>query len=235
MCGDGAFQRDPTIVGRHLTIGDGADAQPFEVIGVVGAEFLFPDGAEAWAPAARDIGEFTTRHAQGITDWSDLRVFLAVGRLAHQITPERAAAELTVIANRREKAAGNSGARMAVAATPLSRYIFGQAREGLYTMAGGVVVLLVACANAAVILLMHGVTRRRDLALDWRSGRRASTWSRNCCCSPHSWPSCHVRLGVRWPLRACGRWLPSLRQMFRASPPRRSILIRCYSRSRCVS
>jgi putative ABC transport system permease protein len=165
------FSADPAIVGRRLTIGDGPDARPFEVIGVVAADFQFPAGAEAWAPAARDIAEFTARRAQGIDDWTDLRVFLAVGRLAPGTSPEHATAALTVIADRREKAAGNHDARMVALVTPLPQYLVGRARQGLYAMAAGVVaLLLIACANAAGLLLVHGVTRQRDMALQLALG-----------------------------------------------------------------
>jgi putative ABC transport system permease protein len=160
------FSADPEIVGRRLTIGDGTNARPFEVIGVLGDGFHFPEGAEAWAPAARDIGEFTATKAQGLSDWSDLRVFLAVGRLASGITHERAAAALSVIADRREKEFGDNHARMVTFITPLTEYFFGQAQRALYVMAGGVAsLLLIACANAAGLLLVHGVMRQREIAL----------------------------------------------------------------------
>jgi putative ABC transport system permease protein len=165
------FSADPAIVGRSLTIGDGPDARPFEVIGVVGAEFRFPEGAEAWAPAARDIAEFTARKAQGFSEWFDLRVFLGVGRLAPGVTRERAAAALTAISERHEKALGDSQARMVAVVQPLTEYIFGQSRQALYVMAGGVIgLLLIACANAAGLLLVHGVMREREIALQLALG-----------------------------------------------------------------
>jgi putative ABC transport system permease protein len=39
------FAADPAIVGKAITIGEGDDAQPYEVVGVMGSEFRFPPGS----------------------------------------------------------------------------------------------------------------------------------------------------------------------------------------------
>ena len=53
------FSSDPGVVGTVLTVGEGKDARPFEVIGVMPPDFRIPSGAEVWIPfgALADHGQ----------------------------------------------------------------------------------------------------------------------------------------------------------------------------------
>jgi putative ABC transport system permease protein len=158
------FSADPRIVGRAITIGEGADAQPFEVVGVMEPGFRFPNGAELWTPATRDIAEYARRSKDG-TDRDGLRVFYAVGRLKDGVTLDRARAELSTIARRAEIGAGKAESRVEMVVTPFEAYFFGAARPALRAMFGAVAgLLLIACANAAGLLLVQGVAREREIA-----------------------------------------------------------------------
>ena len=157
------FSSDPSIVGKSITIEDGPKPHPVEVIGVMPPEFDFPGGAELWTPAVRDMATFTGNDK---TTMDLLRVFYAIGRLRDGADLDGARADLQQIARTsditREEAAGGS----AVVVTPLLEHFFGAARPALAAMFGAVtMLLLIACANAAGLLLVRGVARERETAV----------------------------------------------------------------------
>jgi putative ABC transport system permease protein len=159
------FSADPEVVGKTITVGEGAAARPFEIIGVTDRSFQFPAGAELWASASRDIAAFAAGSTDG-TDWDGLRVFYAVGRLKPGAGIDQARAELSTIARRLESRGGRTDEAMEVAITPLTAHFFGSARPALVATFGAVgVLLLIACANAAGLLLVHGVAREREIAV----------------------------------------------------------------------
>jgi putative ABC transport system permease protein len=171
------FSANPAIVGTAITIGEGADAEPFEVIGVMGPEFRFPAGAELWTPSTRDIAEYLRKG--GWTGGDALRVFYALGRLAEGATIERARADLSTIARRGEISRGETDSGTTVVATPLVTHVFGAARPALFAIFGAVATLmLIACANAAGLLLVQGVAREREFAvrLALGAGRWRLVW-----------------------------------------------------------
>ena len=158
------FSSNPAIVGASITIGDGPDARPHEVIGVMPPEFRFPAGAELWLPALQQMGEFARK--EGGEDLSGLRVFYALGRLKPGVTVEQVRGDLSAIARRVEAGLGAADTRAAVVATPLVAYFLGPSRPTLVAIAAAVgVLLLIACANAAGLLLVQGLTRQREIAV----------------------------------------------------------------------
>jgi putative ABC transport system permease protein len=66
---------DPEIVGTTMTI----DGQPFEVVGVLPADFRFSDQVELWMPM---------RRGDGLTSGRGNNNFRLLGRLAADVTPE---------------------------------------------------------------------------------------------------------------------------------------------------
>jgi putative ABC transport system permease protein len=166
------FSADPTIVGRSVRVGEGAEAGSIEIIGVMGSDFRIPAGAEVWLPAGREMGLIAKRQ-KGSVD--GVRVFYALGRLRDGVTVEAAAADLSRIAAREEVARGQTDSEMAVVATPIERHLLGPARPALIAIGGAcAVLLLIACANAGGLLLAHGTARRRDVAVRLALGARRS-------------------------------------------------------------
>lgn len=81
----------------------------------------------------------------------------AIGRLAPGATVERAVAELSTIMRREELKNGMGNTSIAVVATPLMTHLLGPARPALLAIAAAAgALLLIACANAAWLLLIHG-------------------------------------------------------------------------------
>ena len=162
------FSSDPAIVGKSITIGEGKKAQPAEIVGVMPPEFDFPAGAELWAPAVRDMAQYTNNDKPTM---EGLRVFYAIGRLRDGVTPEHARTDLLQISRtwdmtRQEIADGST-----VVVRPLLEHFFGAARPALFAIFGAVAILLfIACANAAGLLLVRGVARERDIAVSLALG-----------------------------------------------------------------
>jgi putative ABC transport system permease protein len=166
------FGSDPAVVGRVLTVGEGKDAKPFEVIGVMPPDFRIPSGAEVWIPIGPALGE-----AQNV------RAMYALGRLQHGTTLAHAVAELSIVARNEEIRNGASDSAMVVVATPLLTHLLGPARPALLAIGGAAaMLLLIGCANAAGLLLVRSSSRRRDVAVRLALGARRWQIMRQLLC-----------------------------------------------------
>ncbi|MEO8077894.1 MAG: ABC transporter permease, partial [Acidobacteriota bacterium] len=157
------FSSDPSVVGRLLTVGSGTKAVAFEVIGVMPPGFRIPAGAQVWVA----LGPALAAGAAG-QGWKaeGVRAMYAIGRLAPGATIENAVAELSTIARNEELKDGLAHTSMAVVATALMTYLLGPARPALLAIGGASgALLLIACANAAALLLVHGAGRKREVAV----------------------------------------------------------------------
>lgn len=166
VLGDAAWRRrwggDPEIVGRTIPI----DGIAYQVIGILDAAFQPPDvltGTEVdvWVPVDPADPELT-RHT---------RSFNVAGRLAPGVSVEGAAVQLEARAIEFASAfpdlyADDAGEpRRRFAPATLADETRGDARGPLsILLAGALLLLLVACGNAASILLARGASRRGELA-----------------------------------------------------------------------
>ena len=158
------FGGDPAIVGRTVRL----DEQSFTVVGVMPKGFEFPwpgmplsDKAELWTPLV-----FTRAALAARAESYDVRM---VARLAPGVTIDRARADVSRIVNevRQEYPAIYTGNVQTQATVDgLVSDARADARPLLLALAGAVVVvLLIACANAAHLLLARAVSRRPEMAL----------------------------------------------------------------------
>ena len=164
------FSSDPSIVGRLLTVGTGTKAVAFEVIGVMPPDFRIPAGAQIWVALGPALGAGAAEQGWQV---EGVRAMYAIGRLAPGATVEKAVAELSTIARNEELKSGMANTSMQVVATPLMTHLLGSARPALFAIAGAsVALLLIACANAAALLLVQGAGRRREVAVRFALGAR---------------------------------------------------------------
>ena len=148
------YEADPEVLGRVIRVNDA----PATVIGVMPAGFEFPQWAELWQPLWPTPG--LVDHAR------DKRSVRAVGRLENGVTVTRAQVDLAAAA------AGlaatypetNEGFRPRV--DPFNEHYNGTFRPVLTALmfAAGIV-LLVACANAANLLLARAARRSREVGM----------------------------------------------------------------------
>jgi predicted permease len=130
----------------------------YSVVGVLPETFEFPAKAELWIPSELDA-ENTSRTSHN---------YSAIGRLKPSVTVAEAAADLAALAARivSQSAERNDYLMRSATAVPLQESVTGRIRGPLLVLFGAVgVLLLVACANAANLLLAQASARARELAV----------------------------------------------------------------------
>jgi predicted permease len=153
------YGSDPAIVGRTIRI----NGTPRVVVGVMPEGFRFPINFELWLPLMTMPGITTERR--------DVRQLNAFGRLATGTTIAQAQAEMTTVAARlsQDYPATNKDVR------PFVRPFTGVPSRLFVALLGAVTfLLLIACANAANLMLVRSRRRSREIAI--RKSLGATRW-----------------------------------------------------------
>ncbi len=163
------FGSNPDVIGSTVPVG--AARELYTVIGVMPPAFQFPPGAEVWTPVGRQLAEIFRENGMDEGAQRGLGVLYAIGRLAPGHSLDRARAELDVIVpGLWESHLMRGGTRRAVV-TLLPDYIFGNRKVALFSLLGGVMLLLViACTNITGLMIVRSQARRRDVAIQCALG-----------------------------------------------------------------
>src|SRR5205809_206165 len=189
------FGRDPGILGKSISL----DGRSFTVVGVMPTWFQFPhEDVQVWTP----MGEFLSQNPQVETD-RGVHFLNAVARLAPGVSMERVVGDVKLLAARLSASdSGSSGAGRQLSVTGqaipggaapapsgggrsmldtgfdvtlLRDAAIGDVSRRLLILGGAVaLVLLIACANAANLLLARHRAPPRDGG-PARARRRART------------------------------------------------------------
>ena len=162
------FASDPDIVGTAVSFDNGSHL----VVGVLAEGFHFPDpDTEFWTPyVIPPFAPPSLEAAAGQPAFVSFQAFSALGRLRSGVSAEQAATEARAVLQENSDPlsaalAGGSGEND-VSVVPLLEVTVGEYRPALSMLTAlTVLMLLVACLNAAGLLLARGVARRRALAI----------------------------------------------------------------------
>ena len=148
-----SFGGNPAIVGSSIRLDD----EPYTVVGVMPANFKFPDWAQLWTPMGWTDQERAVRGNHN---------YMVIGRLQSGATMQQAQAEMNTISARLQRQYPADDAGWGAVLIPLRKQLVGDVRPALLVLLGAVAfVLLIACANVANLVLAKTVSRRKELAI----------------------------------------------------------------------
>jgi putative ABC transport system permease protein len=147
------FGGDPNVLGKSITLSNTAR----RVVGVMPADFRYPDGAQFWVPLRLDPGDRFNH---------DQYYIQPIGRLRPGATIGQAQAEMNVVAARLKRDWPVFNADLRIVIYPVLETTVSGVRMQLLVLMGAVAfVLLITCANLGNLLMARATARRRELAV----------------------------------------------------------------------
>jgi predicted permease len=155
------FAADPQVLGRMLTHGDGSPGDT--IVGVMPAGFSFPDATDVWKP--REVGEFFKTKARQYPNQH------VIGRLNPGVSWAQAQTELDTVAGRLATEYPSIDGGVGVRVVPLREQLSQKVRQGLFVLWGAIAgVLLIACLNAANLILARAAGREKEISIRYSLG-----------------------------------------------------------------
>jgi putative ABC transport system permease protein len=149
------FGADSNVIGKSLFVDD----QPKTIIGVMPplSHTGFATDDQLWSPLVPSDDQRNLRQS---------RDFSVLARLRPGATPQQAQQELDTITARLAAAYPDTNKGWTMHATPITKFLLGDARTPLLILFCAVgFVLLIACANVSNLFLSRGWSRRREFAI----------------------------------------------------------------------
>jgi predicted permease len=149
---------DPRALGAVIRVED----RSYEVVGVLPADFAFPDHeVDLWWPYPID-GPLALNNP----DNRRLQWYTGIGRVRPGGSTEEARADLTRVQGKLEEQYPGTDANLAIRVVPLKDTVGGAVRGSLWLLFGAVsLLLLIACTNIAALMLSRTAKRETEIAV----------------------------------------------------------------------
>lgn len=152
------FGGDSAVVGKTMSFGG---VRPWHIVGVMPEGFSFPlQKTDVWLPTLWSQDERAT------ISFRRAHIMRVIARLKDGVTPERANADLQIVVKKLQQQYPATNEQMGAGITPIRDWIVGDTRKPLLILLGAsLVLLLIACANVGNLMLVHALSRAREMSL----------------------------------------------------------------------
>ncbi|MGH9839608.1 MAG: ABC transporter permease [Blastocatellia bacterium] len=156
------FDRAPGAIGQSITL----SGISHKIIGVMPSGFNFPDSADIWVPGKANY--LTVFGLGDQTEYPLQMKYMMVGRLRAGISLVQARDRLGALHNRLQEIVAKAGrsAGDGVNVIPLREFLVREFKQSFWMLfAGAGFLLLIACANAANLMLSRSLAREKEIAI----------------------------------------------------------------------
>lgn len=146
------YNSDPQMLGRTVLV----NGSPATVVGIIPERSGFPSAASVWLP----LGQ----HPDLKPDRS-VRLLNVVGRVRDGVSEETARREVETMFGGFEAAHPDTNRNVRARVVPLNERLLGSLDGWMQFIMAGVIVILVACANAANLMMARAFHRAPEIAI----------------------------------------------------------------------
>jgi predicted permease len=146
------YDNDPKILGRSVLV----NGSPVTVVGIIPERSGFPSTASIWLPLGQYPDLKSDRSAKTLN---------VVGRLRDGVSEEAARSEVETMFGSFEALHPDSNRNVRARVVPLNVRLLGTLEGWMQFIWAGIIVILVACANAANLMMARAVHRAPEIAI----------------------------------------------------------------------